>query len=38
MTETAKEWLRMAERDLATARREIAVAEDPNYDGVCFHA
>ena len=38
MTETVKEWLRKAERDFATARREIAVANDPNYDGVCFHA
>ena len=38
MNETVKEWLRKAERDFATARREIAVAQDPNYDGVCFHA
>jgi HEPN domain-containing protein len=38
MNETVREWLRKAERDFATARREITVAEDPNYGGVCFHA
>ena len=38
MNDTVKEWLRKSERDFATARREIAVAKDPNYDGVCFHA
>jgi HEPN domain-containing protein len=38
MNETVREWLRKAERDFATARREIAVTLDPNYDGVCFHA
>jgi HEPN domain-containing protein len=38
MNETVREWLRKAERDFATARREIAVVQDPNYDGVCFHA
>ena len=36
MNETVLEWLRNAERDFATARREIAVVRDPNYDGVCI--
>jgi HEPN domain-containing protein len=35
--ETA-EWVAKAEADLATARREVAVDESPNYDAVCFHS
>jgi HEPN domain-containing protein len=38
MNDTVKEWLEKAERDFATARRELAAQEDPNYDAVCFHA
>ena len=32
------EWATKAEADLATARREAAVDDTPNYDAVCFHA
>ncbi len=38
MNEIVKEWLDKAARDFATARREMAAAEEPNYDAVCFHA
>lgn len=38
MNDTVKEWLEKAEKDYATARRELAALEDPNYDAVCFHA
>lgn len=31
-------WAVKAEADLATAEREVKVADDPNYDGVCYHA
>jgi HEPN domain-containing protein len=32
------EWTDKADADLATAEREVAVAEAPNNDAVCFHA
>ena len=38
MNETAREWLAKAEADYATAQRELKVAENPNFDAVCFHA
>ena len=38
MSPLAKEWVEKAEADLATASRELAAAEYPNYDAVCFHA
>lgn len=38
MNDTVREWLEKAEKDCATARRELAAQEDPNYDAVCFHA
>ncbi len=38
MNATVKEWLAKAEKDFATARRELQVEEDPNFDAVCFHA
>ncbi len=38
MNDTVKEWLDKAEKDFATARRELAALEEPNYDAVCFHA
>ena len=38
MNATVKEWVDKAEKDFATARRELKVQEDPNFDAVCFHA
>lgn len=38
MNATVREWVEKAEKDLATARREMQAVEDPNYDAVCFHA
>jgi HEPN domain-containing protein len=38
MTELVAEWLRKAEGDARTARREAHVKEGPNWDAVCFHA
>ena len=38
MNDTVKEWVNKAEKDLATAPRELAALEQPNYDAVCFHA
>lgn len=38
MNATIKEWVEKAERDYATARRELAATHQPNYDAVCFHA
>ena len=38
MTPLGREWVEKAEADIATARRELAVTESPNYDAVCFHA
>jgi len=38
MNATVKEWLNKAEKDFATARRELAAVDSPNYDAVCFHA
>ena len=32
------EWIEKAEGDFATAMREFAVTEKPNYDAVCYHA
>ncbi|HEY4743628.1 MAG TPA: HEPN domain-containing protein [Desulfuromonadaceae bacterium] len=32
------EWTAKADADLATAQREAAVDQSPNYDAVCFHA
>ena len=32
------EWIQKAEADFATLEREVAVADRPNYDGICFHA
>jgi HEPN domain-containing protein len=36
--ELVAEWLKKAEGDVRTARREAAVTEAPNWDAVCFHA
>jgi HEPN domain-containing protein len=38
MAHVIEEWVIKARSDLATARREFAVNEDPNLDAVCFHA
>jgi hypothetical protein len=32
MNDTVKEWVEKAERDYATAKRELAVVDQPNYD------
>src|SRR3974390_420206 len=38
MNDTVKKWIDKADRDLATAGRELAAIEQANYDAVCFHA
>jgi len=38
MNETTKEWLTKAEGDFRTARREILVRDEPNFDAVCYHS
>jgi|GEM_PF-2349650 Uncharacterized conserved protein related to C-terminal domain of eukaryotic chaperone, SACSIN len=38
MNETIREWVAKAEGDFHTAGRELAAAESPNFDAVCFHA
>jgi HEPN domain-containing protein len=38
MKPMTKAWAVKAEADLATAEREVKVTDDPNYDGVCYHA
>ncbi|MBI5095838.1 MAG: HEPN domain-containing protein [Candidatus Hydrogenedentes bacterium] len=38
MNEVVEEWVRKAEGDFATANRELAAADNPNYDAACFHA
>lgn len=32
------EWVAKAEGDFAMMERECQVTENPNYDGICFHA
>jgi HEPN domain-containing protein len=32
------EWIAKAEADFATMERECNAVENPNYDGICFHA
>jgi HEPN domain-containing protein len=38
MNATVKEWIQKAEKDYATARRELQATEEQNFDAVCFHA
>jgi HEPN domain-containing protein len=38
MKPASTEWAAKAEGDFQTARRELAAAEAPNFDAVCFHA
>ncbi|MDQ2920124.1 MAG: HEPN domain-containing protein [Acidobacteriota bacterium] len=37
MKPLTREWVEKAEADFATARRELRVRTNPNYDAVCFH-
>jgi HEPN domain-containing protein len=38
MKPTTAEWIIKAEGDYLTARRELAVKDNPNHDAVTFHA
>ncbi|MDK9699983.1 MAG: HEPN domain-containing protein [bacterium] len=38
MNETLLRWLSKADGDYNTAKRELAVIENPNYDSVFFHS
>jgi HEPN domain-containing protein len=38
MNDVIREWIAKAEGDFATALREMAASENPNFDAVCFHA
>ena len=38
MNQLAAEWVTKANADLATAKRELVVTTNANYDAVCFHA
>ncbi len=38
MKPIADEWVAKAEADFATLERECQVEDNPNYDGICFHA
>ncbi len=38
MNPLVEEWVRKAEADLQTAKREARVRRNPNFDAVCFHA
>lgn len=38
MSELIDEWIRKADADYATARREMLADEDANFDAVCFHS
>jgi HEPN domain-containing protein len=38
MNPITREWVQKAEGDFATAKRELQVSNEPNYDAVCFHA
>ena len=38
MNPLAEEWMAKGLADLATAKREMRVRRNPNYDAVCFHA
>jgi HEPN domain-containing protein len=37
MNPLTSEWIEKAEKDFATASREIRARKMPNYDAVCFH-
>lgn len=38
MRPLTNEWIDKAEKDIATASREIRARKKPNFDAVCFHA
>ena len=38
MNPITAEWISKAEGDFATLERECQVRNNPNYDGICFHA
>lgn len=38
MKDETLEWMDKGDGDLRTARREVTVLDEPNYDAVCFHA
>ncbi len=38
MKPITSEWIAKAEGDFAMMERECLVTENPNYDGICFHA
>mgnify|MGYP001236543375 CR=1 FL=1 len=38
MNAVVEEWIAKAEGDFATATRELAATDTPNYDAVCYHA
>lgn len=38
MNPLTEEWVSKAERDRATAERELRVSAEPNFDAVCFHS
>jgi HEPN domain-containing protein len=38
MNDTVREWVMKADKDFATALRELHVQEDQNFDAVCSHA
>jgi len=38
MTPLTDEWVLKAEADFQVAARELAVQNQPNYDGICFHS
>jgi HEPN domain-containing protein len=38
MKPTTAEWISKAEGDFATAGREVRARQNPNYDGICYHA
>lgn len=38
MNEVVREWVEKANADFHTARRELSVTDQPNFDAVCFHA
>ena len=38
MNPLTTEWATKAEGDFATLQRECDVVDNPNYDGICFHA
>jgi len=38
MNDVIREWVHKDEGDFATASRELAATDSPNFDAVCFHA